>query len=222
MLDPMPVETRNDVISLPLYGLAREINRAHQEVQLHGKGMLLEAKAAGNALLKAKEEVPHGQFRQWIEANTNVPYRTARRYMQAAKMVVNDHFDPDATIDSILDTNAGRRKAKEAAKTKLPAFDKDDAEHARKLHAMATRGTEHEAAVASTKLENFAQQFGMTAGEVMAKAEEVSPEVTWQEETVRRYIARKFGKKSKHELMDTIMYCIRKHPDLIDDFKNID
>nr|WP_246152151.1 DUF3102 domain-containing protein [Roseospira navarrensis] len=65
--------------------LAGEINDAHQEVQRHAKGMLLEAKRAGEALLAVKKEIPHGQFKAWVEANCSVSYDTAKEYMRVAK-----------------------------------------------------------------------------------------------------------------------------------------
>lgn len=48
--------------------------------------MLLAAKAAGEALIEAKKMLAHGQFKQWVEANTKVSYRTAAKYMQLAKL----------------------------------------------------------------------------------------------------------------------------------------
>lgn len=106
----------------------------------HAKGMLLEAKYAGDRLLEAKASCKHGEFKAWVQENTRVLYRTARRYMQVSKVVVDDQFDPDATIDSVLDTNAARQ---DKPKASTPTFTEADAEYAQKLHAMATRGEEN-------------------------------------------------------------------------------
>ena len=201
----------------PFDGLAREINDAHREVQRHVKGMLLEAKRAGDALTEVKRGLLHGEFEAWVETKTCVPVRTARRYMQVAKSVVYDRFDPDATIDSVLDTNASKRRPKGNSNT--PEFDINDAQHVKKLHALAQGGVGGEAVNARTKLDSFAQQFGMTGDEAVAKAYEVAPEVSYQEEHVRKYMDRKFGKKTKQELIEILMFCIGKHPDLIQDFK---
>src|SRR5215207_4866399 len=56
------------VTDLPV--LAREIIDAHQQITSHAKGMLLEAKRAGEALLAVKKECPHGSFEEWVRSNT--------------------------------------------------------------------------------------------------------------------------------------------------------
>lgn len=155
---------------LPEVTIAGRINAAHVEVQAHAKGMLLAAKEAGELLIKAKERIPHGGFKAWVEGNTRVPYRTARRYMQVAKTVAGDHFDADATIDSVLDTHATRRNSKPT-----PAFTQEDAEYALKIHARAERGQDHERDVASSKLEKLAKDHGMSAEELVSKARALIP-----------------------------------------------
>ena len=98
----------------PLADRAFEANQAHEEAVSHSKGMAVSAHRAGVALLAAKEQVPHGGFKAWCEANLTFSVRQAQRYMKIAKNVDVDAFDPDASIESILDTT-GRRKRKEAA-----------------------------------------------------------------------------------------------------------
>jgi hypothetical protein len=124
--------------------------RTYPLVRIVRKGMLLEAKRAGEALLVAKQQCKHGEFLPWLKANCEVNPRQAQRDMQVAKSVSGDAFDPDATIDSVLDVHACRR----AEKPKATPFTRPDAEYAMKLHRMA-EGTanENEAAVARTKLE---------------------------------------------------------------------
>jgi hypothetical protein len=41
--------------------------------------------AAGDLLLEAKAQLPHGQWAEWLEANCAASARTARAYMQLAK-----------------------------------------------------------------------------------------------------------------------------------------
>lgn len=114
--------------------------------------MLQAAKRAGEALLRAKKMLPHGSFKTWVEANCECSYRQAVRYMQVAKNDYVDTFDSDASLESILDT-----KRKTAPQ---PTFDETDARdpaswegHAKKLHALATRGaTDGERTAAQRKL----------------------------------------------------------------------
>lgn len=148
------------VIDLPF--LAHEINDAHRQAVFHGKSMLLEARRAGEHLLKAKEKVQHGEFKAWIEANCECSYRTARKYMQVVKLTkVADlgHFDDDIGIDAFLEAHSTPRpKAPEPA----PTLTRDDAEYILKLHAVTERGgTENERDVAQRKLADFAGRFGM-------------------------------------------------------------
>ena len=214
---------KHQLIENPLDALAREINDAHREVQRHAKGMLLEAKRAGDALTVAKDHFGKNDraFGQWRKANLTPSQQHCWRYMEVSRRWLPHSRGSgvdvaDVSIRAFLEI---RDKPKPASDS--PQFDANDADHARKLHAMATRGTEHEAAIAQTKLDSFAKQFGMTADEVMAKADQVSPEITWQEEQVNKYMTRKFGKKTKDELMEVILFCIAKHPDLIRDFKTM-
>lgn len=123
------------VIDLPF--LASEINDAHRQVIFHGKSMLLEARRAGEHLLKAKEQVRHGEFKAWIEANCQCSYATAKRYMQVAKRLTREPFDLDTSLREFLGYED--KKAPPAEPT-LPTFDRTDAEHVMKLRAMIDRG----------------------------------------------------------------------------------
>jgi hypothetical protein len=111
---------------------------------------------------------------------------------------------------------------REAQKTKAsPAqtFTQADAEYAQKLHAMATRGAEHEAEVAKGKLESFAKGFGMTSEEVVGKAEEVcpTPEPTTPEQRGHQALIdeleRKFAKFNRKQLLEVIADLICKLDD---------
>lgn len=126
----------------PRRQLAQEINDAHREVKRHAKGMLLEAKRAGEALLKAKAECPHGTFKQWVADNTEVSYSQAKRYMAVAKRLVDKPFDPDMA-DASIEAFLGYAKKDKPQAT--PTFTKDDAEYALKLHALVERGEGGEA-----------------------------------------------------------------------------
>jgi len=58
--------------------LAATANAAHRKA-------VSNALVAGQALLEAKQLVPHGGWRQWLADNVEFSERTARVYMQAAK-----------------------------------------------------------------------------------------------------------------------------------------
>ena len=64
--------------------LADRINTLHREVEQHKTQMLLEARAAGELLLEAKDTVKHGEWLDWLEANFEGSGRTARAYMRIA------------------------------------------------------------------------------------------------------------------------------------------
>lgn len=64
---------------------AADINRHHQQAQAHASQAIEHAIEAGRLLLQAKEQLPHGQFLPWLEANCQVSARQAQRYMRAAQ-----------------------------------------------------------------------------------------------------------------------------------------
>ena len=64
--------------------LVDRINTLHYEVEQHKTQMLLEARAAGELLLEAKDTVKHGEWLDWLEANFEGSGRTARAYMRIA------------------------------------------------------------------------------------------------------------------------------------------
>jgi hypothetical protein len=53
------------------------------------------AAEAGGLLVKAKEEVGHGNFTKWIEDNFEGSERVARKYMSLARAVDQKRIDPD-------------------------------------------------------------------------------------------------------------------------------
>lgn len=195
--------------------LASEINDAHRQVKFHAKGMLLEAKRAGEALLQAKKAVPRGGFDAWVKENTSLSRTQAYRYIQVASRLAGETIDPDATIDSVLDTHASRKVQPKADR---PAFTATDAEYAQKLKAMADRGgTDNEREVAERKLKAFAEGFGMTAEEVVERAEKLNPEpepLSPMDEAIDKSLE-PFRKKSKEHLVQLLLYCMCEHPDLL-------
>ncbi|MBY6265108.1 DUF3102 domain-containing protein [Azospirillum sp. 412522] len=158
--------------------LARRIDECHFQVQYHAKGMLLEAKQAGEYLLEAKKLCPHGTFKDWVSANCRCSYRTAAKYMQVARKCA-DHgtFDADAGVDAFLEAHAKPRPEEptQAAPAPASSFTREDAEYALKIHARVERGQDGERDVAATKLAKVAEGFGMDPEALVAKAQELCP-----------------------------------------------
>ncbi|MGA1859583.1 DUF3102 domain-containing protein [Azospirillum sp. 11R-A] len=151
--------------------LAREVNDAHAQTQHHAKGMLLEAKRAGEALLKAKDQCQHGTFKDWVQANCRCSYRQAAAYMRVAKLSEDaDLRTFDGGIDAFLQTFATKRPKEPA-----PEFTQRDAEHVLRIHALAERGAEHERDVAANKLTRAAEAYGMTAEATVNRANALCP-----------------------------------------------
>ena len=161
------------VIDLP--HLADKINGAHREVAHHGRSMLFEARRAGEYLLKAKEQVRHGEFKAWIEKNCECSYQSAAVYMKVAKEWDEKSSVLDFSTASLRDFVGNKTKG--PPEPTLPTFDRTDAEHVMKLCAMVERGgTRSEQEVALKKLEDFAGRFGMKATEAADIAAELLPD----------------------------------------------
>ncbi|CAB4139184.1 Protein of unknown function DUF3102 [uncultured Caudovirales phage] len=199
-------------IDLPF--LAGEVNSAHSEVQFHAKSMLLEAKRAGEALLKAKSLCRHGEFKAWVEANCRFSYRRAAQYMVWAKSAACC-TSPGAWDE--WQRISGHAPASKPTTT-APAFTKEDAEYALKINAMAERGQGGEVEVAKVKLERLASGFGMTADQMVEKAKGLCPEpesLSVLDAGLQRLMA-PYRKLSKDRLIEVLLKCVVTHPDLID------
>ncbi|MFG1417770.1 DUF3102 domain-containing protein [Xanthobacter sp. V0B-10] len=166
------------IVEDPTY-LAREINYAHRQVVGYGKSMLAYAAKAGRDLIAVKGMLQHGEFKPWIKANCAFSYDRAAMYMRVAKNCACATFDPEQSIDAFLGIE---RKPSTPHPSEAPAFDRTDAEHVMKLHAMVERGgTEGERNVARFKLHNYAKEFGFSISEAVAKAQDILPD--WQKST---------------------------------------
>ena len=69
--------------SLP--DLAARIRIEHRAASDKLSEALAHAMAAGDLLIEAKTQIPHGGWLPWLEANVEISDRTARLYMQTAK-----------------------------------------------------------------------------------------------------------------------------------------
>jgi hypothetical protein len=138
------------------------------EIRAAGKTMLMLAKEQGEDLLRLKEQTPHGQFKERVERETCVSYRTARVYMQTAKMAARGHFDPTLSLRAYLD------QQQPAAKPQRPPLTRDDATYILKINALAERGaTAGERDAAEAKLDGLAQQYGRTMDQLVKQSEKL-------------------------------------------------
>jgi hypothetical protein len=69
---------------IPLEDLAQEANDSHEQVIKNTKQAISAAWSAGQALLRAKSQTPHGEWLAWQKLNLNYSQQTASRYMTIA------------------------------------------------------------------------------------------------------------------------------------------
>jgi len=75
--------------------LAEKANREHSQAQRAAGQAVKHAVEAGGLLLKAKEEVGHGDFTRWVKENFRGSSRHARRYMRLATAADENRIDPE-------------------------------------------------------------------------------------------------------------------------------
>ncbi|CAO3418926.1 hypothetical protein [Azospirillum doebereinerae] len=193
------------IVTIDLPFLAREVNDAHSQVQYHAKGMLLEAKRAGEALLQAKGLCPRGTFDTWLTQNTRVKRAMAYRYMQVAERFTQL---PSTAVDDLADVSIrdflgiAEKKPQEPtqAPSTPPAFTREDAEYALKIHARVERGQDGERGVAESKLAKVAADFGMDAEALVTKAHELCPDQGLTDSEAARREAEELAKAAIAEL----------------------
>lgn len=204
------------LVQRPLARLAREINDAHREVRRHARGMLLEARRAGDALLAVKDDPARDMpFKTWVRQNCDFSYSTAAVYMRVAREweARSSMLDHDASLRDFIDNKPKRLTA---------VLSRDDAEYLLKIHALAERGEGGEAEAARAKLAKVAQTFGLTPDVAVARARELSLSAenadaaprSELDEAIQRFI-RPFGSVSKPQLLDLLVLCCARHPDLV-------
>ncbi|WP_170834585.1 BRO family protein [Magnetospirillum fulvum] len=125
----------------PLDRLARCINEQQAQIEANARNMLFFAKVAGELLIEVKKQLPHGQFKAWIEVNTKVSYRQAAKYMQIAKSAPQGTFDPGMGINAFLEQYAQERPTA-SPKSNLPTFTEYAAEYALKIATRPLDGSE--------------------------------------------------------------------------------
>jgi hypothetical protein len=65
--------------------LAEVVRTADRGVALAATGLIMNALAAGEALLVAKEKIPHGGWLKWLKAECDLSEDRAERYMRLAR-----------------------------------------------------------------------------------------------------------------------------------------
>src|SRR5271163_3492730 len=79
------MEAADPQFSNSLVDLAARIKTEHTAVSSALKESLRHAIAAGELLLEAKDQVPHGQWLPWLQKHCSIFERTAQLYMRVAK-----------------------------------------------------------------------------------------------------------------------------------------
>lgn len=59
------------------------------EIRFYSQQTALNMIEVGKRLIEAKQHVPHGEWEQWLEKRVDLSYRSAARFMQAAREVSN-------------------------------------------------------------------------------------------------------------------------------------
>jgi len=145
--------------------LAGFVNESHKLIQEHQRSILLEARAAGDALIEAKKLCKHGEFKPWVEKNTLVKYAMAARYMQVARQWDEKSTAVDVSNLALMSIRAflGIEDKKQASQTKENVFRRPtngtwDLNRALKLAPLAHRGVGGEKDVAIQKLTSLYQR----------------------------------------------------------------
>lgn len=119
------------------------------------------------------------QFGQWVKGNLPETEQKEREAAMWAAGNLSEYRETrlaNLRVRTVRGLHAKFKEAKAPQKAQ-PQFSDDDASHAKKLHALATRGsTEGERENAQVKLDAFAGNFGMSSDEVIEKSSEVQPE----------------------------------------------
>lgn len=63
-----------------------EINTEHRLARESAESAIQHARRCGQLLLQKKSELQHGQFAEWVTANCEFSYRSARAYMRVAAL----------------------------------------------------------------------------------------------------------------------------------------
>lgn len=88
--------------TLSVEALAIMANEASEQVKTFAGKTVQFALTAGRALLAIKDQLPHGEWEQWVEDNYEQSYETAARYMRIAKVSSVTLLDNATSISDAL------------------------------------------------------------------------------------------------------------------------
>lgn len=104
------------LLTTPLADIAQRINAENAALAGDLKTSLERAARIGALLLEAKAIVPHGKFREWMEANVTVGRTQASKYMVLAGNVHRGgQIEGDSIRAAYVAVQAERKPAKRAA-----------------------------------------------------------------------------------------------------------
>jgi hypothetical protein len=100
------------------------IRAAHEAVGLAARDMLAHALAAGDGLIEAHQQIPHGRWEFWLRHDCGMNARTAARYIQLAKArsrfeTLNPSRTTDLTIAGALRLLGNGQKSKPVKKPEV-------------------------------------------------------------------------------------------------------
>jgi Protein of unknown function (DUF3102) len=109
-----------------LAAITIRVRVAHEAVDNAAQDMLAHAMAAGDALIEAHQEIPHGKWEAWLRDDCDLSVRTAGRYIQLAKArpiidAANRSRTTDLTIAGALRLLGNSQKSKPDKKPKVSA-----------------------------------------------------------------------------------------------------
>ncbi len=79
-----------------------ELNQITAEIRFFTTQTAVGMIEAGRRLIRAKELVPHGEWLEWLEANTGIKDRTARNFMRAAREFGNRQTYADLAASKVV------------------------------------------------------------------------------------------------------------------------
>lgn len=90
--------------------LADQINEQHRLALKAAQSAIHHARQAGELLIEAKQQIKHGEWIPWLEANCEVGPRQAQKYMRLVKVLPKTNCDSYLTIDRALEAIAADKE----------------------------------------------------------------------------------------------------------------
>jgi hypothetical protein len=117
--------------ALALSALAKEIRQAHEAALASARTSLQHARRAGELLMRAKAEVPHGGWLPWLKASCpGISERTAQAYMQVSahweEITAKAQGTADLPISTALALVSAQRRGFVAGAVKVNVISKTE------------------------------------------------------------------------------------------------